>query len=317
MNTERPLSSRHRCLESIALLASVLWVQSSLCQTVHDSGFENIVGYTFFQGQQQLGSWMVGSGAAAVVNAGFGRPHSGSQIMVMPLCATQMTACVSQLVDGFIPGGRYQLSFFSSIYRNASFTGEVAAVVAIGPARIEFDYPGDVRYATFGTESPWSLRTCEFVATAAQLRLKILARHGGRAGFIGFDDFSIQPLSIPEWPLVQSQSKPEAPDAACIPEEPERTPFRLSDWRTNIPIHLAVDLRPTTGVDAPGTSTNRLELRWLASPRLAFDIEQSANLKVWKPLPANIQEPLPGEYRAETSIDSSAALFYRVRVRNR
>jgi hypothetical protein len=210
-------------------------------------------------------------------------------------------------VDGFVPGGQYQLSFFSSVYRNPPFTGPVAAAVAIGNGLLEFAYPGDANFASFGAESPWQMRTCEFVASQTRLRLKILASHKGGAGFIGFDDFSIRPLAVPDVVLLQNLGA-EVPDMYCIPEKIRDPASESSLAEPSASVRLVINAVPK------GQAMGVAKLGWHGPVGSRFEIEQSTNLNEWTAVSVEIRQATPGNFEAEIAMETDQVCFFRLRM---
>lgn len=186
-----------RILVSILVgAAALLNNQNAHSQTVADPSFELVQGYTYVDGQGSLGDWKV-DGPVAIGNYAFGRMNSGVQALVLPLLSTPSVASIWQDIDGFTVGNTYRLSFFTSIYRNDPFIGEVSGWASLGSGTVSFSYPTNPEYSTFGYISPWIERSLDFVASDRTLRLQVTGSHQGFGGFIGLDDFSIQPVPEP------------------------------------------------------------------------------------------------------------------------
>jgi hypothetical protein len=186
-----------RILVSILIgAAALLNNQNAHSQTVADPSFELVQGYTYVNGQEALGDWKV-DGPVAIGNYAFGKMNSGVQALVLPLISTPSTASIWQDINGFTVGNTYRLSFFTSIYRNDPFIGEVSGWASLGSGTVSFSYPANPQYSTFGYVSPWIERSFDFVASDSILRLQVNGSHQGFGGFIGLDDFSIQPVPEP------------------------------------------------------------------------------------------------------------------------
>ena len=272
---------------------SLLGVAFSFGQTISDPGFEMVSGYSFLTGPTTAGPWSVDRGCVGIVNAGFGSPHSGRQVLVVPMTSTASVCVVSQELTGFVPGHRYRLSFFTSIYRNPPFTNKVVGNVRLGSASLDLIYPADPNFGALGGESPWLTRQFDFAAAAHTLRLHITASHEGHGGFMAFDDFALQPLTRQ---LTDARKK----TATTI--DKAREPVTL------IPVEVTVTPDPERlGIFLA------VELCWLSLTNRNYQIQwaSSAASTNW----TNFGEPVAGDGTLKCVFDSTryqSTRFYRV-----